>query len=355
MKIIDSSFDKSIVSILEKTRINILLGAGASFKKNQTLPHYPLMKDLVEEIEKSRKHSNCLADFPENSIVWECYKKMLSEGNFEDYLSSLEGYMNFPISPKEKEKTSKLISIVKEIVVNRIKTSSDNTVLEEIQKFYKVLLKINNEKEEGLKRINVFTTNYDMLSEIAFENIGAHYFSGFFGLKNRKFSPAYYNYSYSDDLNLRTKNYMIKNEHINLYKLHGSLSWKLNGDELVEVQDYDSNSDPVIIYPSHTKYNQTNLIGYYSTLMREFLNQLLAQQSSLIVIGYSFSDEHINKLIESALHVETFTLIAFTFSDNDLENLKNFAYNRSNVIVYNGNYATLSEFESFLWREHEKD
>lgn len=355
MKIIESKFDQTIVSVLEKTRINILLGAGASFKKNDTLPHYPLMRDLVEEIEKSRIHSNCLAEFPDASIVRECYKKMLSEGNFEDYLSSLEGYSNFPISPASKEKTSKLISVVKEIVVNRIKSSSDNTVLKEIEKFYKALLKINNEKEEGLKRINVFTTNYDMLSEIAFENIGTHYFSGFFGLKNRKFSPAYYNFSYSDDLNLRTKNYMIKNEHVNLYKLHGSLSWKLNGDELVEVQDYDSNLDPVIIYPSHTKYNQTNLIGYYSTLMREFINQLLTQQSSLIVIGYSFSDEHINKLIESVLHVETFTLIALAFNDKDLENLKNFANNRSNVIVYNGDYATLSEFGNFIWREYEKD
>jgi hypothetical protein len=355
MKIIEGEFDKSIASVLEKTRINILLGAGASYKRNETQQHYPLMRDLVEEIEKSRIHTDCLSEFPDDSIVRKCYKKMLSEGNFEDYLSSLEGYINYPISPVLNEKTSKLINVVKRIVIDRIKSSSDNTVLDEIEKFYRILLKINNEKEEGLKRINVFTTNYDMLSETAFENIGVHYFSGFFGIKNRRFSPAYYNYSYSDDLNLRTKNYMIKNEHINLYKLHGSVSWKLSGEELVEVQDYDNNFDPVIIYPAHTKYNQTNLIGYYSTLMREFLNQLLVQQSSLIVIGYSFSDEHINKLIESVLHVETFTLIAFAFCSKDLDNLMRFASNRSNVIAYKGDYATLAEIGDFLWREHEKD
>lgn len=342
-------YNKDFRDILRKSRMNFLLGAGASYLKNKNGVSYPLMEDLVVAVINDDEHKSILKLFTEDNLVNSCYSKYIIENrNFEEYLSSIEGLLNYPYNKESKDNLKKLIDTTKRVVMKRLKSSNNSEILEEFKKFYIQILNLNNDKEEVYKRINVFTTNYDMLNEIALEEIGVHYYSGFFGLKNRRFNPAFYNFTYSDDMNLKTKSYIIKNEHINLYKLHGSLSWKLVNNDLIETQDFESNNNPVIIYPSHSKYNQSNLIAYYSTLMREFLNQISNEQSSLIVIGYSFGDEHINKLIQSALSIENFVLIAFLFSENDYKHFKEKIGIRSNTKLIKGDRATLTHFNNFL-------
>lgn len=55
-----------------------------------------------------------------------------------------------------------------------------------------------------------------------------------------------------------------------------------------------------MIYPTPLKQNKS-LGSPYADLIREFQNKLLLQHGVLIVIGYSFSDEHINNAIYAAL------------------------------------------------------
>lgn len=349
-----SSFDSELSTIIKKTRVNYLFGAGASYLPQANKTGYPLMRDLVNEIKSSNEHITKLNEFRNDSLVFRCYKRFIIEqGNFEEYLSSLEGLINYPLNDNILEKIEDIIKIVKKIVVQRIRISDDESILGLYEKFYSNLIMLNRDKEEVFKRINLFTTNYDMLTELALENMGIHFYSGFFGVKKRKFNPAFYNFTYSDDMNLKTKNYIIKNDHINLYKLHGSLSWKILEDDLIEIQDYEKNTDPVIIYPSHTKYNQTNLVAYYSTLMREFLNQLSNEQSSLIVIGYSFGDDHLNKLIESALSIENFTLVAFLYSETDYEQFMKKIGKKANTRLYYGDFANLDSFTAFIGVEND--
>ena len=50
--------------------------------------------------------------------------------------------------------------------------------------------------------ISIFTTNYDLFSEMALDELGFPYNNGFTGTNRRKFSPASYNYMYVDNMNL---------------------------------------------------------------------------------------------------------------------------------------------------------
>lgn len=68
----------------------------------------------------------------------------------------------------------------------------------------------------------------------------------------------------------------------------------------LNVRDRPPEHKNVLIYPTPLKQNKS-LGSPYADLIREFQSKLLLQHGVLVVIGYSFSDEHINNAIYSAL------------------------------------------------------
>ena len=92
-----------------------------------------------------------------------------------------------------------------------------------------------------------------------------------------------------------------------LYKLHGSINWiEEEGNSLFNIKeinidkDYKPDSKNVLIYPNPLKQGKS-LTAPYSDIIREFQRKLLLQNSVLFVIGYSFSDDHLNNIIYQAL------------------------------------------------------
>ena len=53
----------------------------------------------------------------------------------------------------------------------------------------------------------------------------------------------------------------------------------------------------------------------YSDLFRSMETALLKKNSVLITLGYSFADDHINRLILNSLAIPTFKLVVFGQSD----------------------------------------
>lgn len=70
----------------------------------------------------------------------------------------------------------------------------------------------------------------------------------------------------------------------------------------------------------------------YSDLFRAMESALLRKNSVLITLGYSFSDDHINRLILNALAIPTFKLVVFGNS-NAINKL--IEMNDSRIIVIN--------------------
>lgn len=345
-----------IQKLLENTSVNFLLGAGASFFYEKNKLNFPLMADLLNTV----KSDNNIIDFisrmkeaKDNPIYEEILKLyefhlFSDEANIEEFLSQLEAFVNLlAVNDTIKKDLIEQRDLSMSLILKRINESDCSNIIGIYEKFYNTLIKINKKSEKvSTKKYNVFTTNYDMLNEAAMENLKLYYYSGFFGVYDRKFNMSYYNYSYTDTVDLYGHKYYEKTNYINLYKLHGSLSWQMNNNELVEVLNHRENKHPVIIYPSMTKYNLTNLIVYYQSLLREFSSKLQKPNSSLFVIGSSLGDEHLLKIIENTLDLENFNLVIFSYSDVKNGSIIDILNKRENVYVFTGNKCTLLGFSS---------
>ncbi len=177
------------------------------------------------------------------------------------------------------------------------------------------------QRSNNLRRVNFFTTNYDMAFDYALDNLGVDYINGFMGVHNRCFRPEVYDYDlYYPGQSVSGKVHRAEKV-LKYYKLHGSLSW-------VSAEATFSNSygicelplnnlsgkinKELLIYPCSTKKTFT-LDLPYSELFRQFSQAINQPQSVLICIGYSFYDEHINDIIRQALSNPSFTLIVANY------------------------------------------
>jgi len=166
----------------------------------------------------------------------------------------------------------------------------------------------------NLKRVNLFTLNYDTLIEQAADAEGIVLLDGFVGTQRRIFRPE----SYEQDLYFpaeTTEGQVHRFDRVlHLYKLHGSITWTATEPSLdnpygVEASAFEPNGkQPLLIYPTPAKYGET--LGLpYSELFRRFAAAIVRPQSVLFVIGYGFGDDHVNAIIRQALAVPSFTLV----------------------------------------------
>ena len=96
--------------------------------------------------------------------------------------------------------------------------------------------------------VEIFTTNYDLLFEEAFEAVRAPYFDGFAGGREPFFDPVSVA---GNDLPPRWTR---------LWKLHGSLGWKASGKD--EVIRTGSETATHLVFPELLKYDQTQKAPY---------------------------------------------------------------------------------------------
>lgn len=184
-----------------------------------------------------------------------------------------------------------------------------------------ILQKLVSARQPGQASPWVFTTNYDLAIEWAAESIDLQVVNGFLGVHSRRFSPQ------SFDLGFR--NTMARGEarfgcyNVYLSKLHGSLTWQEHNEQLFEIPAplawqklNEFLNDPTktelgfMVLPRAAKYLQT--VGYaLGELLRRFSEFLSRPQTSLIISGYSFGDEHINRLLRSALLNPTLQLVIY--------------------------------------------
>ena len=134
--------------------------------------------------------------------------------------------------------------------------------------------------------VEIFTTNYDLLFEEAFESVRAPYFDGFTGGREPFFDPVSVSRS---DLPARWTR---------LWKLHGSLGWRASSKG--EVIRTGQSSASHLVFPEHLKYDQTQKAPY-AALLDRLRTFLLTPDTLLISIGFSFADAHIAARIDEAL------------------------------------------------------
>lgn len=206
-------------------------------------------------------------------------------------------------------------------------------------------------RKETLNRPRVFTPNYDLAFENACEKIGVSYNNGFRGVHMRKFDPdTFHNETYiKQETAERGKRIAT---YLNIYKLHGSISWQYteNLDDLynlkeIQISDTFKKEDfeigSLIIYPIQTKKSYS-LDLPYSEIFRNFSKCLTENQNTLVAIGYSFLDEHINDIIRTGLYNPNLTLLIHSFGIIDesspafLQTLKSRSASDQRIVIFEG-------------------
>ena len=301
-----------ISELFNMKNVCFLFGSGTS------CPAIPNMKGLLKKVEEH------LTD----KTLKRLYDKIEehAKGNLEEILGVLYSGKFYVEGVTEKQessrfKCSQLISIIEEVIFNEINidfsTDTQKAVLDTYQRFYqKVAL-----RNKDLSRISVFTTNNDLYNETALDNMNIHYINGFGGGLHKYFNPALFNYTYSKRMDLSVDKYEPVENMVYLYKIHGSVNWIYDGKsqnsffnikEEPKLEKYNSENG-VIIYPTPTKQNKSLGVPYVD-LFREFQHKLLEHNTVLFVIGYSFSDQHVNDIIYRALATNT-TINVFVIND----------------------------------------
>lgn len=334
--------------LIRGKHINFLIGSGAS------TPMYPTLK--IGETNHS------FEDIVSHNKISDISKTLMYSYYFEKWL--------YPMAYSRKE---------------FVKNYGDSKVLDDYRNliiwFYNFL---QGESNELPKRINIFTTNYDLIFERIFDEFILEYPLIYFNDGSRGVFRKYIsnkNYYLNISHSGYNDNYKREVPTINLFKLHGSLSWQLDEDNIMvadtesndtiksvksilkkleidkeylerliskcnatdidgfinelnnetrscKIKDttiqhfYTSYNKIPIINPNKYKFNKTVSEQHYYQLIRSFSYELECKQTILIVFGFSFADEHIKDIFIRSLLNPELQVIIISYSKGDQEKMR---------------------------------
>lgn len=335
---------------LELENVSILAGAGTSFHLGS-----PIIRKIPEELKTELKNQieNYFSNIekPSYEDLFNClqadkFLKIQKGENYEIIQNYIYKMQEWLLTNCDTEKT-------------KIRDDKDEHLKENRYYYHELFLKKLLQRPNNLKRVNLFTTNYDLAFDYALDNLGIHYIDGFSGIHNRCFRPEVYDYDiYYPGQSVSGKVHRAEKV-LRYYKLHGSLSWISTAETVSNpygIKEITNNnfkldvSQQLMIYPCVSKKTFT-LDLPYSELFRHFSQAIIQPQSVLITLGYSFYDEHINDIIYQALTLPSFTLIIVNYAKEKgkneyIERLKKLEDHR--IIVFDEDNKTTSTFTGFV-------
>ena len=187
------------------------------------------------------------------------------------------------------------------------------------------------------KQVNLFTTNIDIFLEKILEDAGANYNDGFIGHMAPSFRTSHF-----QTIIKKKSEYLERQSEVptfNLYKLHGSLTWKLENDResigysditnlsgigKLEKDEFNgAYSTLQIVNPNRKKFGTSVLESTYYELFRLYATELEKENTLLVVAGFSFGDAHILQVTRRAMDSNpTLTVYILCHSQERLEDYK---------------------------------
>lgn len=222
--------------------------------------------------------------------------------------------------------------------------------------FHEKFLKSLMQRPLNLQRANIFTSNYDLAFEYAFDNLGIKYIDGFSGFHHRYFKPETFNYDVFYPGSITAGKVQRIEKVVRYFKLHGSISW-VSDEKRTSSNIYGIEEMPIELIKRKTKdkgdFGYGNLMVYptavkksytldlpYSELFRHFAYCTSQPQSVLFTVGYSFCDEHFNDIIYQALSNPSFTLIIVDYNGSqksaEIKRLRDL--NDPRIIILEGDF-----------------
>lgn len=180
------------------------------------------------------------------------------------------------------------------------------------------------------ERLNIFTTNYDRVLEFGSELAGIRLIDRFVGSVNPVFSASRLNVDmhYNPPGIRGEPRYLEGVAHFT--KLHGSIDWcyanrtvrkipvPLGAESLAayfpNYSESDASIQSLMIYPNSSKDRETSEFPYVE-LFRDLASAVCRPNSTLVVYGYGFGDEHINRIIRDMITIPSAHLVIIAYAD----------------------------------------
>ena len=228
-----------------------------------------------------------------------------------------------------------------------------------------ILFLLSVKKHGDPKRCNIFSTNYDLFVESAAEKLMQQCKNfilndGSDGFWKKVLSASNFNKQVN---NIGIFDQFISEIPIlNLIKLHGSVSWEKENDniivdynnefpvdlptltepyladkktyeDLIKINIEESDKEKLkdfwdayralpIVNPTKWKFNETVFEQHYYQMLRLLSYELEKKDVVLIVFGFSFADEHIYELVQRSLMNPTLTVFIFCHDKKTLDDMK---------------------------------
>ena len=179
-------------------------------------------------------------------------------------------------------------------------------------------------------RLHIFTTNYDRFIEAGAEVAGLHLLDRFVG----SVAPIFRSSRLDLDLHYNPPGIRGEPRYLEgvarFTKLHGSLDWldtessirrlgiPFGAADLTPFLQVAGSSaadaTQLMIYPNAAKDRETAAYPYVE-LFRDLAAAICRPNQTLVVFGYSFGDEHINRVIEDMLTIPSTHLVVISYDD----------------------------------------
>lgn len=274
----------------DKMRVGFFLGAGCptSIHITRNGKNEPLIPNIVGLTNKIRTNMNGSADHKAHfdSILAQLGDSPTNKQTVEHVLTRIRGILEVVgtgkfegMSEDDLNKLDKKIcGAIDGIMRQRLPTRS--TPYHQLAAWIGSIPRAHP--------VEVFTSNYDLLMEQAFEEYGVPYFDGFSGSDR-----TFFDVPSMEQLSLHSR-------WARLWKVHGSINWWRTKNGEIQRRERGEEDDSQMIHPSHLKYEESRKMPYLA--MQDRLRSFFARgQAVLVTCGYSFLDGHLNQAILDGL------------------------------------------------------
>ncbi len=180
------------------------------------------------------------------------------------------------------------------------------------------------------ERLQLFTTNYDRFIEAGADAAGLRLIDRFVGT----LAPVFRASRLDVDLHYNPPGIRGEPRYLEgvarFTKLHGSVDWLAHNGSIRRIglpfgaQDVapylaapgltGSDASSLMIYPNAAKDRETTAYPYVE-LFRDFAASICRPNSTVVCYGYSFGDEHINRVLEDILTIPSAHLVIIAYGD----------------------------------------
>lgn len=307
--------DSALINALSASNFLTLTGAGASLcaRNGAGEPQAPSMVDLWNGVGAAVgpvAFAAICAKFPKAKI----------DDNIEKLLSLCKVYLELNEAAQADDAdvnaVRNFVTQAESCILSKVDFVSQTTALSAHEAYVRKIGRRGFRKS----RAKIFTTNYDLTLEEAARRLRFTIIDGFSHSLDQVYDPQHFDFDIvRRDANKDAPDYIPNVFH--LYKLHGSTDWRRIGTDVFRSRD-NTTGKPVLIYPRSSKYQEA-FDPPYLDMMGAFQAALREPDTSLVIAGFGFNDDHISRPIISALETNlSLRLIicdpSFILSENDL-------------------------------------